>query len=412
MTITYIDDLNVRDVRGKKLLIRVDFNVPMDESGNIINDLRIRSIMPTINYALDEGCSIILMSHMGRPGGKRVENLSLEPVARRLSRLLNKDVIMAKDCIGVQVQELSDLMRPEEVMLLENLRFHPGETANDDTFARELAALADIYINDAFAVSHRAHASIDAITKYFDVAAGGFLLRKELNYFERAIDNPARPLVAILGGMKVTDKLAALENMLERVDKLIIGGAMAFTFLAALGYETGKSLVERELVDRAGAIIASCREKGVKLYLPVDAVIANRFDEKADTRIVPVQEIPKDWMAMDIGPVTTHLFGLVIQDAKTIIWNGPMGVFEMNAFSRGTYAMISRVAGSYALTIVGGGDTDVAVMNAGELPNISYLSTGGGAFIELLEGKKLPAVAALEKKSTSAPVKDKKGKKK
>ena len=398
MGITYIDELNARDIRGKSILMRVDFNVPMDDLGNITNDLRIRSVLPTINYALDEGCSVILMSHMGRPKGKVVNKLSLKPIAKRLSRLLDKDVIMAPDCIGKNVEELAYKMRAGEVMILENLRFHPGETKNDDEFAKELAKLAEVYINNAFAVAHRAHASISAITKYFDVCAAGFLMKKELNYFERAVKNPARPVVAILGGAKVADKLGAIENLMERVDKLIIGGAMAFTFLEALGNDMGDSPVEADLIENAKTLIKIAKDKNIKLYLPVDAVVAEKFDPRAETKIVPIQEIPKNWQVMDIGPATTTLFGLALQNAKTIIWNGPMGVFEMDAFSRGTYSMVSKVVNSYALTIVGGGDTDVAVMNAGELANVSYVSTGGGAFIELLEGKKLPAIIALEKK--------------
>ncbi|MBN1573961.1 MAG: phosphoglycerate kinase [Deltaproteobacteria bacterium] len=394
-SITYIDDI---DIKGKTLLVRVDMNVPMDELGNITNDLRIRSVLPTVNYSLDEGCKVILMSHMGRPKGEVVEKLSLKPVAKRLSRLLNKEVIMAPDCVGPEVQKLVKGMKPGDVMLLENLRFHPGETKNDEKFAKELSELADIYINNAFAVAHRAHASVHAITKYFDICVAGFLMKNELNYFDRAVKNPARPVVAILGGAKAADKLGAIENLLDKVDKLIIGGAMAFTFLSAMNYEMGSSPVETDLVWKAKGLMEKANIKGVKLYLPVDAVVAEKFDSRAETKIVPVQEIPEHWHIMDIGPATTTLFGEVLHNAKTIIWNGPMGVFEMDAFSRGTFAMVSNVVKSYALTIVGGGDTDVAVMKAGELANVSYVSTGGGAFIELLEGKKLPAIAALEEK--------------
>jgi phosphoglycerate kinase len=399
MTVKYMKDLNVRDIRGKKVLMRVDFNVPLDELGNITNDLRIRSVLPSIDFALDEGCSIILMSHMGRPKGKVVKKLSLKPVAKRLSRLLDKEVIMGPDCIGPEVEALTSQMRAGDVMLLENLRFHPGETANDEKFASELAKLADIYINNAFAVAHRKHASVAAITKFFDICAAGFLMEKELSYFNRAIKKPVRPVVAILGGEKVKDKLGALENLLNRVDKLIIGGAMAFTFLKANGFDMGVSPVEDDLIEKAKEIMKKAKELNVKFYLPVDAVVAENFDATAATKIVPIQEIPENWQTMDIGPATTTLFGLALQNAKTIIWNGPMGVFEMDAFSRGTFAMVSKVANSYALTIVGGGDTDVAVMKAGELSNVSYVSTGGGAFIELLEGKKLPGITALEEKA-------------
>jgi phosphoglycerate kinase len=401
MTIVYIDELNPRDLRGRSVLMRVDFNVPMDDMGNITNDLRVRSVLPTINHALDEGCSIILMSHMGRPKGERVEKLSLAPVARRLSRYLNKDVIMAPDSIGPEVENLAAKIRAGDVLLLENLRFYPGETKNDEEYAKALAKLAEVFINDAFAVAHRAHASVCAITDYFDICAAGFLMKKELSYFNRATKNPIRPVVAILGGAKAADKLGALENLMNKVDKLIVGGAMAFTFLKALGYDMGDSPVETDLVEKAREIIQKARENKVKFYLPVDVVVAEEFNSQAETKIVPVQEIPEHWQVMDIGPATTTLFGLALQNAKTIIWNGPMGVFEMDAFSRGTYAMVSKVVNSYALTIVGGGDTDVAVIKAGELTNVSYVSTGGGAFIELLEGRKLPGIAALEKKGSS-----------
>jgi phosphoglycerate kinase len=391
----YIDEI---DVKGKTLLIRVDFNVPLDELGNITNDVRIRSVLPTIDCALDDGAKIILMSHMGRPKGKVVESMSLKPVAKRLSRLLDKDVIMAPDCVGPEIEKMAQKMKPGDVMLLENLRFHPEETADDDGFAKKLSMLADIYVNDAFAVAHRAHTSVHAITKFFDVCVAGFLMKKEITYFDKAITNPARPVVAILGGAKVSDKIGAIENLLMKVDKLIIGGAMASTFLAATGCDMGDSKVEPDWIDHARELVVKANKEKVKLYLPVDAVVAERFDAQAETKIVPVQEIPEHWMALDIGPATTQLFSEVLQNAKTIIWNGPMGVFEMDAFSRGTFAMVSAVANSYALTIVGGGDTDVAVLKAGELSRMSYISTGGGAFIELLEGKKLPGIEALKEK--------------
>ena len=394
-TIEYIDEINIKN---KILLIRVDFNVPMDELGNITNDLRVRSVLPTLNYALDEGCTVILMSHMGRPKGKVIEKLSLKPVAKRLSRLIEKEVIMAPDCVGPEVEKLVKGLKAGDVMLLENLRFNPGETKNNEKFAKKLAGLADVYINNAFAVAHRAHASVHAITKYFDICAAGFLMRNELNYFERAVKKPARPVVAILGGAKAADKLAAIENLLDKVDKLIIGGAMAFTFLAAMGYEMGKSPVETDLIWKASGLMEKAKIKEVKFYLPVDAVVAEKFDSGAEAKILPIQEIPEQWQIMDIGPATTTLFREVLHNAKTIIWNGPMGVFEMDAFSRGTLAMVSHVVNSYALTIVGGGDTDVAVIKAGEIANVSYISTGGGAFIELLEGKKLPGIAVLEEK--------------
>ncbi|MCP4371707.1 MAG: phosphoglycerate kinase, partial [Deltaproteobacteria bacterium] len=289
-------------------------------------------------------------------------------------RLLTKEIKMAPDCIGPKVSELISNMKIGDVVLLENLRYHRGEQENDAAFAKELAALCDVYINDAFAVSHRVNASVEAIIKYVPISGAGFLLQKELDYFKKAMADPSRPLVAIVGGAKVSSKLGALENMLHHVDKLIIGGAMANTFLASMGFDLGKSKIERELVKSAGAVIKMAKEKGIKLYTPVDAVIAREIDSKASTMIAPVQEIASDWMALDIGPATSMLFSEVLYDAKTIIWNGPMGIFEIDAFSRGTLAMVSHVANSYALSIIGGGDTDVAVHRAGETERISYIS--------------------------------------
>ena len=303
---------------------------------------------------------------------------------------------MAADCIGPDVKSLVSKMKPRDVVLLENLRFHPEEQQNDDMFAKELAELCDVYINDAFAVSHRKNASVVAITKYAPVSGAGFLLLNELAYFKKAMDNPQRPLVAIVGGSKVSSKIGALKNMLKNVDKLIIGGAMANTFLKSNGHKMGKSRVEDDLVDIAESIMKKAAANGIKLYLPVDVVVASSFDAHAEIKIVPVQEIPSDWIALDIGRATSLLFSEAIYDAKTIIWNGPMGVFEMDAFGRGTRSMVENVANSYALTIIGGGDTDVAVHQAGESDRITYISTGGGAFLCLMEGKKLPAVAALD----------------
>lgn len=390
----YINEIDVRD---KRLLIRVDFNVPLDEHGNITDDVRIRSVLPTINYALDEHARVILASHMDRPKGKVVEKYRLTPVAKRLSRLLRKDVIMAPDCIGDEVEEIVAGMRPGDVILLENLRFHAGEEKNDPEFAKQLAELADVYVNDAFAVAHRSHASVAGVTDYFEECVAGFLMKTEMDYFYRSMESPARPLVAIIGGAKVSGKLGALENLLTKVDKVIIGGAMANTFLKSVNWEVGKSRVEDSLLETAKRLLVLAKEKGVKLYLPVDCVVADRPEQNAETMITTIQEIPPDWYVMDIGPATVRLFSEALQNAKTIIWNGPMGAFEMDAFSRGTMALVRAIANSYALTIVGGGDTDVAVSRAGETANISYISTGGGAFLELLEGKKLPGVAALDR---------------
>jgi phosphoglycerate kinase len=391
---------NIRDldIKGKKVLIRVDFNVPLDDQGNITDDTRIRGVLPTINYALDEHAKVIIMSHLGRPEGQRQEKFSLAPVAKRLSRLLDKEIKLAPDCIGPEVDALVAAMAPGDVLLLENLRFHNGEKKNDPEFSRQLAKLGDVYVNDAFAVAHRAHASVTGVVEYFKDCAAGFLLQKEMDYFHRSVSDPSRPLVAIVGGAKVSSKLGALRNMIDRVDKMIIGGAMANTFLKAQGYEVGTSRVEDDLLDTANELVAKARNQGVKLYLPVDCIVAEKFDPKAETKRTTTQEVPRNWMILDIGPASTLLFGEALEDARTIIWNGPMGVFEMDAFSRGTMAMVQRLASSHALTIVGGGDTDVAVHRAGESGNISYISTGGGAFLMLMEGKVLPGVAALEGK--------------
>jgi phosphoglycerate kinase len=384
------------DIKGKKVLIRVDFNVPMDDQGNITDDIRIRGVLPTLNHALDEHARIIICSHLGRPKGQRQEKFSLAPVAKRLSRLLDKDIKLAPDCIGPEVEAMVDAMQPGDVLLLENLRFHAAEQENDPQFAAQLAKLAEVYVNDAFAVAHRAHASVVGVVEYFDQCGAGFLLQKEMDFFHRSVSDPLRPLVAIVGGAKVSSKLGALRNMMDRVEKMIIGGAMANTFLKAMGYEVGQSKVEDDLLETANELRAKARDKGVKFYLPVDCIVADQFDPRAETKRTTVQEVPKNWMILDIGPATTMLFGEALEDARTIIWNGPMGAFEMDAFSRGTMAMVQKVASSHALTIVGGGDTDVAVHRAGESGNISYISTGGGAFLMLLEGKALPGVEALE----------------
>ena len=384
------------DIKEKKVLIRVDFNVPLDDQGNITDDTRIRGVLPTINHALDEHARIIIISHLGRPEGKRQDKFSLAPVAKRLSRLLDKDVALAPDCIGPEVEAMVEELEPGEVLLLENLRFHNEEKKNDPEFSRKLAGLADVYVNDAFAVAHRAHASVVGVVDFFKECGAGFLLQKEMDYFNRSTGNPSRPLVAIVGGAKVSSKLGALRNMIDRVDKMIIGGAMANTFLKAQGYEVGTSKIEDDLLETANELVAKAKKQGVKLYLPVDCIVADRFDPKAETKRTTVQEVPAEWMILDIGPASTMLFGEALEDARTIIWNGPMGAFEMDAFSRGTMAMVQRLATSHALTIVGGGDTDVAVHRAGESANISYISTGGGAFLMLMEGKELPGVEALK----------------
>lgn len=388
----FLDDISIT---GKKVLFRVDMNVPLDEQRNITDDTRIRSVLPTLAYALDHNAKVIIMSHLGRPKGKVVPAMSLAPVAQRLGHYLKKDVRFISDCIGPEVQSAVSEMNNGDVVLLENLRFHAEEEKNDDAFSRQLASICDVYVNDAFAVSHRRHSSVVGVTEFAPVSVAGFLLRNELDYFKRAMAEPRRPLIAIVGGAKVSGKLGAIKNMLDHVDKILIGGAMANTFLKSRGIDVGNSKVEDDLIDVAGSIIREASEKGVKFYLPVDAVVAKQCEQSAPTRIVPAAEIPHDWMALDIGPATALLYSEVMADAGTIIWNGPMGVFEIDAFSKGTMAIVESMSESGAMTIVGGGDTDVAVHQSGKTDRITYISTGGGAFLDLLEGKTLPAVAAL-----------------
>ncbi|HEC96996.1 MAG TPA: phosphoglycerate kinase [Nitrospirae bacterium] len=388
------------DLKGKRVFIRVDFNVPLDENLNITDDRRIRSSLATINYAIDEGAKVILASHLGRPKGKVDPRYSLAPVAKRLKRLLNKDVTFAPDSIGPQVKNIIDKMQPGDVVVLENLRFHEGEEKNDEELAKALASLADYYVNDAFGTAHRNHASIVGIPKFLPAAAG-FLLKKEIENLKGVVNNPVRPFVSILGGAKVSGKIGVLENLESNVDKVLIGGGMAFTFIKAMGYEVGDSLVEDDMVETAQRIRTKLKDRGVKFYLPVDCVIAQSLDPGAETKIVTTIEIPKEWKALDIGPATAKLFSEAIQNAKTILWNGPMGVFEIDAFSRGTFAVARAIADAYALTIVGGGDTDLAVHRAGVSDSISFISTGGGATLQLLEGKELPGIAALTDKKSN-----------
>ncbi len=385
------------DIAGKRVLIRVDFNVPMDEDGNITDDLRIQTVMPTVQYALEQKARVILCSHMGRPKGERVEKFSLAPVARYLSEILGQAVQLAPDCIGSETEIMVAAMQDGDVLLLENLRYHAQEQANDPEFSRQLASLADVYINNAFAVSHRAHASVVGITEFVADKAAGFLLQKEMEYFHRSVDDPVRPLVAIIGGAKVSSKLGALVNMLDKVDALLIGGAMANTFLKSQGYNLGASKVEDDLLQEANSLLADARNKGVKVYLPVDVIAADSFSADAVCKQVTIQDIPEGWMALDIGPASVLCFQEVLADARTIIWNGPVGAFEIDLFARGTMALAHTVASSHALSITGGGDSNAAVKKFGEAENISYMSTGGGAFLMLMEGKELPGVVALEK---------------
>ncbi|HBI23360.1 MAG TPA: phosphoglycerate kinase [Nitrospiraceae bacterium] len=386
------------DIRNRRVFIRVDFNVPLNTELNITDDTRIRYSLPTINYAIDEGAKVILASHLGRPKGKRNPALTMSTVVKRLQRLLNKDVIFLDDCIGPEVEKVVNSMESGEVVLLENLRFYPGEESNDDSFAKQLSQLGDVYVNDAFGTSHRSHASITGVPKYVRPAVVGFLVKKEVEYIEGVMANPVRPFVAILGGAKVSGKLGMIENLEEKVDKVIIGGGMAFTFLKAMGYEVGNSLVEPDMIDISMKIYKKAWDRGIRFYLPVDCVVAPSMDPGAETMIVPTQEIPKDWKALDIGPASVKLFTEALANARTILWNGPMGVFEIDAFSRGTFAIAHAIAESYALTIVGGGDTANAVDKARESENMSFISTGGGAVLQLLEGKPLQGIVVLDDK--------------
>lgn len=391
-----IDEL---DVRGKRIFIRADFNVPLDDNLRITDDGRIRSTLPTINYAIDEGARVILASHLGRPKGKPDPRFSLAPVAKRLHRLLDKEVIFAPDCIGPQVESLVAKMKDGDVILLENLRFHSEEEKNDEAFAKNLAKFADFFVNDAFGAAHRSHASTVGIAKFLPSAAG-FLMKKEIEYLKGVVNNPVRPFVAILGGAKVSGKIGVLEHIESKVDKVLIGGGMAFTFIKAMGYEVGDSLVENDMLETAERIRVQLKNAGIKFYLPVDCVIAQTLEPGAETKIVPTMEIPKGWRALDIGPATVKLFSIALANAKTILWNGPMGIFEIDAFSRGTFSIAHSVADAYALTIVGGGDTDLAVHRAGVSDALSFISTGGGASLQLLEGKELPGIAALTDRKT------------
>lgn len=394
-----LNKLSLRDldIKGKRIFIRADFNIPLDENLNVTDDRRIRSTLPTINYAVDEGAKVILASHLGRPKGGPDKHYSLSPIAKRLQRLIKKEVTFLPDCIGPEIEAAVNKMSEGDIILLENLRFHTEEEKNDEEFSRALSRLADYYINDAFGTAHRAHASIIGIPKFLPSAAG-FLLSKEIEYLKGAVDNPVRPFVAILGGAKVSGKIGVLENLENKVDKVIVGGGMVYTFLKAMGYSVGDSLVEEDMISFANSIREKVISKGIKFYLPVDCVVALSLEQGAETKIVPVQEIPNGWKALDIGPASVKLFTEAISNAKTVLWNGPMGVFEIDAFSRGTFAIAHAVADAYALTIVGGGDTDLAVSRSGVSENISFISTGGGAALQLLEGKELPGLAALTDK--------------
>ncbi len=384
------------DIEGKKVFLRCDFNVPLDEFKNITDERRIRSALPTIRYCLDMGCAVILASHLGRPKG-RDEEFSLSPVAKRLNRILAPEVQFAENVTGTDAVQKAKDLKSGEVLLLENLRFNPGETKNDEKLAKQLADMAEVYINDAFGVCHRAHASVEAITRFFDEdkKAAGFLLQKEIEFSQNLLRKPQRPFLAVVGGSKVSGKLQALRSLLPRVDKLVIGGGMAFTFLKAQGLNVGNSLVEEDLIDEANYILKEAKKLGVKLYLPVDVVAAPSINNEAPIKFVTTQEIPSDWMGLDIGPATSRLFREALADAQTILWNGPMGVFEIEKFSRGSIKMSHAISESHATTVVGGGDTADVVARSGDADEMTFISTGGGASLELIEGKELPGVKPL-----------------
>jgi len=378
------------DIKGKRVLMRVDFNVPMQD-GKVTDDKRIRASLPTIKYVLDQGASLILMSHLGRPKGGPDPEFSLRPAAEVLSSLLGVPVKMAPNPVGPEVEKMAKELRPGEVLMLENTRFHPGEEKNDLELARQWAALADVYVNDAFGSAHRAHSSTEGVARFLP-AVSGFLMEQELEYLGRAVSNPEHPYVAILGGAKISDKISVVETLLSQADKLIIGGGMANTFLAAKGYNMQDSLVEAASIEMAKSIL---EKSGDKLILPVDAVIADKFDAEANTQVVDVDKIPTGWRMMDIGPKSIEAFKEVLRGAKLIVWNGPMGVFEMPKFAEGTFAIARMLADSGATTVIGGGDSASAVKKAGVAKQMTHVSTGGGASLEFLEGKELPGVAAL-----------------
>ena len=400
--------LSIRDLdlTNKRVLIRVDFNVPLSKEGQITDDTRIQSTIPTIEYALRRKAKVILAAHLGRPKGKRVDSMSLRPIAIRLRTLLDhvldtdENVAFSPDCVGPIALELADNLEAGQTLLLENLRFHPEEEANDPAFAQQLAMLCDVYVNDAFGAAHRAHASTEGITHFVPQSAAGLLMDKELTYLSKATTDPNRPFIAIIGGAKVSDKIEVINALLDRVDALLIGGAMAYTFLNAQGQTTGKSLVESDKTDIARAAMAKAQERGVRFLLPVDHCLANKFGADARTQLFSgTGPFPEEWMALDIGPQTIKLFSAEIAEALTIVWNGPMGVAELAPFARGTNAIAKALAKNEdAITIVGGGDSVAAVNNSGVADKITHISTGGGASLEFLEGKTLPGVAALTDK--------------
>lgn len=392
-------DLSAADVSGKRVLVRADFNVPLDDAGNITDDTRIRAALPTIQDLTSKGAKVILASHFGRPKGKVVESMRLTPVAQRLSEKLGQDVVKCDDCIGDEVASKIAGLENGQVALLENVRFYDGETSNDPEFAKKLAANADLYVNDAFGTAHRAHASTAGVTEYLSPAVAGSLIEKELKFLQDTVDNPQRPLAAIVGGSKVSSKIGVIETLLDKVDKIFIGGGMIFTFYKARGMNVGASLVEEDKLDLAKKLEAKAKEKGVDFLLPTDVVVADKFAADANTQTVSVDDIPDGWMGLDIGPDSIKTFQAALADCKSVIWNGPMGVFEMEAFAKGTNGIATTLAGltgQGCITIIGGGDSVAAVEQAGLADQMSHISTGGGASLELLEGKTLPGIAALD----------------
>lgn len=397
-------NLTASDLQGKRVLVRADFNVPLDDQGNISDDTRIRAALPTINHLIGKGAKVILASHFGRPKGDdfaaRVSDKNrLTPVASRLSELLGQTVTKPNDCIGDEVASTVAAMQPGQVILLENVRFHPEEEKNDPEFAKQLASIADLYVNDAFGTAHRAHASTEGVTHYLKPSVGGLLMEKELQYLQNAIEEPKRPLVAIIGGSKVSSKITVIESLLEKVDKLLIGGGMIFTFYKARGLSVGKSLAEDEFLELATTLEAKAKEKGVALLLPTDVVVADKFAADAKAQTVSIDAIPDGWMGLDIGPDSIKVFQDALLGCKTVIWNGPMGVFEFDKFAAGTEAIAHSLADltkTGATTIIGGGDSVAAVEKVGVAEQMSHISTGGGASLELLEGKVLPGIAALD----------------
>ena len=389
-----LDDL---DLKGKRVFMRVDFNVPLDRQRRITDDFRIRAVLPSIHKVIESGGRLILASHLGRPKGKVADEFSLRPVAEHLSELLAKPVPLVPDCVGPEVEKQVSLLNDGEALFLENLRFHPEEEKNDPKFSSRLAGLADIYVNEAFSASHRAHASVEGITRFVPVCAAGYQLQKEIEYFKKVMDNPQRPLAIIVGGVKISTKLGLLENLIPKIDFLIIGGAMANTFFKAQGKEVGKSLVEDDFIETALHLLESADKRGVKVFLPVDAVVSADAEILGDVRQVPIDKIPKDTMILDIGAQSVQVFESVLQSCNTIIWNGPMGVFETPPFNKGTFALAEFIGSLGALTVIGGGDSAAAIRQADAENKVSYVSTGGGVFLELLEGKDLPGVSALER---------------